>query len=94
VARVAQRHAGGGYDVPSQCVLDRRTRSHAYFAWLAQRGDLVLVFENTSVPVYAPGKAAGVWDSADVDRLPPELAITILRLARGPTTPESAPASI
>jgi hypothetical protein len=67
--------------VPPQRVLDRRTRSHAHFAWFERRGDLVLVFDNTSVPVYAAGKADGVWDIADVARLPPDLAETIRRLA-------------
>ena len=33
------------------------------------------------VPVYAAGKADGVWDIADVARLPPDLAETIRRLA-------------
>jgi hypothetical protein len=41
----------------------------------------VLVFDNTSVPVYAAGKAHGVWDIAEVHRLPPDLARTIRRLA-------------
>jgi predicted ABC-type ATPase len=82
VARVAQRHAGGGHDVPPQRVLDRRARSHAAFGWFAQRSDLVLVFDNTAAPVYAAGKAAGVWDLADIGRLPPELAATIRQLAR------------
>jgi predicted ABC-type ATPase len=94
VARVAQRHAGGGHDVPPERVLDRRTRSHAHFAWFARRADLLLVFDNTSVPVYAAGRADGVWYIADVDRLPPDLAKTIRQLAQQPSTRESAPASI
>jgi len=81
VARVAQRHAGGGHDVSAERVLDRRIRSHAHFAWFAQRADLVLVFDNTSVPVYAAGKADGAWDIAEVHRLPPDLVGTIRRLA-------------
>ena len=53
----------------------------------------VLVFDNTSVPVYAAGKADGAWDIAEVHRLPPDLASTIPRLAQQSPTPESAPAS-
>jgi len=94
VARVAQRHAGGGHAVPPERVLDRRARSHAHFGWFAQRGDLVLVFDNTSAPVYAAGKADSAWDLAAVDRLPPDLAMTIRRLAGISATPESSPASI
>jgi hypothetical protein len=34
------------------------------------------------LPVYAAGNADGVWDLAEIDRLPSELAETIRRLAR------------
>jgi hypothetical protein len=33
------------------------------------------------VPIYAAGKADSVWDIAEVDRLPPDLASTIRQLA-------------
>jgi len=79
--------------VPPQRLLDRRTRSHAHFAWFAQRADLVLVYDNTNVPVHAAAKADGTWDIAEVHRLPPDLASTIPRLAQQSPTPESAPAS-
>jgi predicted ABC-type ATPase len=81
VARVQQRHAQGGHDVPSDRVLSRRERSHALFEWLAREADIVLVFDNTAAPVYAAGKAGGMWDLADLDRLPADLAATIQRLA-------------
>ena len=79
--RVAQRHAQGGHDVPADRVLARRTRSHEAFAWFAQRADLVLVFDNTDTPVQAAGKLGGVWRLRAVDRLPPELAAAVERLA-------------
>lgn len=82
VARVGQRHAQGGHDVPPDRVLSRRVRSHALFEWFAQQAHMVLVFDNTSTPVYAAGKADGAWDLADVDRLPNDLAATIRGLAR------------
>jgi predicted ABC-type ATPase len=82
VARVQQRHAQGGHDVPSDRVLSRRERSHALFEWFARQADIVLVFDNSAVPVYAAGKAGGMWDLADLDRLPDDLAATIQRLAR------------
>jgi hypothetical protein len=47
-----------------------------------QHADVVLVFDNTSTPIYAAGFADGVWDLADLDRLPEELAVTIRSLAR------------
>jgi hypothetical protein len=53
----------------------------------------VLVFDNTSAPLYAAGKADGVWDLAEADHLPPDLATTTRRLAGVTATPESAPAS-
>ena len=81
VARVRQRHALGGHDVPAERVLRRRERSHELFAWFAERADLVLVFDNTAAPVYTAGKADGVWDLAASDRLPEELAATLRRLA-------------
>jgi predicted ABC-type ATPase len=81
VARVRQRHAQGGHDVPSDRVLSRRERSHALFEWFARQADIVLVFDNTAAPVYAAGKAGGMWDLADLDRLPGDLAATIQRLA-------------
>ena len=81
VARVQQRHAQGGHDVPSDRVLSRRERSHALFEWFARQADIVLVFDNTAAPVYAAGKAGGMWDLADLDRLPDDLAATIQRLA-------------
>jgi predicted ABC-type ATPase len=82
VARVEQRRAQGGHDVPPDRVLNRRTRSHALFEWFARRADIVLVFDNSTMPVYAAGKADGIWDLPDVDRLPADLAATIRRLAR------------
>jgi predicted ABC-type ATPase len=82
VARVEQRHAQGGHDVPTDRILSRRTRSHALFEWFAQQADVVLVFDNTSTPIYAAGFADGAWDLVDVDRLPAELAATIRHLAR------------
>jgi len=82
VARVEQRHAQGGHDVPPDRVLSRRTRSHALFEWFARQADLVLVFDNTSTPVYAAGKADGVWDLPDIDRLPDDIAASIRALAR------------
>jgi len=82
VARVEQRHAQGGHDVPPERVLSRRARSHVLFEWFAQRADLMLVFDNTSTPVYAAGKAQGVWDLPDIDRLPDDLAASIRELAR------------
>ncbi len=81
VARVAQRLAGGGHDVPTDRVLDRRVRSHLRFAWFAARADLVLVFDNTEAPVYAAGKADGAWDLKAIERLPTDLAATIRGLA-------------
>jgi predicted ABC-type ATPase len=81
VARVAQRLAGGGHDVPVDRVLDRRLRSHQRFAWFAQRADLVLVFDNTDAPAYAAGKQDGVWDLAAVERLPRDLAMAVRTLA-------------
>ncbi len=81
VARVEQRQAQGGHDVPADRILSRRTRSHTLFEWFAQHADMVLVFDNTSMPIYAAGKADGVWDLPDVDCLPEELAATIRRLA-------------
>lgn len=81
VARVQQRHAQGGHDVPSDRVLSRRERSHALFEWFARQADIVLVFDNTAAPVYAAGKAGGMWDLPDLDRLPDDLAATIQRLA-------------
>lgn len=81
VARVEQRHAQGGHHVPPDRVLSRRARSHALFEWFARRADVVMVFDNSSTPVYAAGMADGVWDLADVDRLPSDLAATIRRLA-------------
>ena len=81
VARVRQRHAQGGHDVPSDRVLSRRERSHALFEWFARQADIVLVFDNTAAPAYAAGKAGGMWDLADLDQLPDDLAATIQRLA-------------
>lgn len=81
VARVQQRHAQGGHDVPSDRVLSRRERSHMLFEWFARRADIVLVFDNTAAPTYAAGKADGIWDLANLDCLPPDLAATIRRLA-------------
>jgi predicted ABC-type ATPase len=81
VARVQQRHAQGGHDVPSDRVLSQRERSHARFEWFARQADIVLVFDNTAAPVYAAGKAGEMWDLADLDRLPGDLAATIQRLA-------------
>ena len=81
VARVQQRHAQGRHDVPSDRVLSRRERSHALFEWFAREADIVLVFDNTAAPVYAAGKAGGMWDLADLDRLPDDVAATIRRLA-------------
>lgn len=81
IARVEQRHAQGGHDVPPDRVLSRRARSHALFEWFAQQAHLVLVFDNSNAPVYAAGMADGVWDLANVDRLPKDLGATIQRLA-------------
>jgi hypothetical protein len=75
-------------------VLDRRARLHAHFAWFAQRGDPVLVFDNTSTPVYAVDKVNGAQDLAEVDRLQPDLAMTIRWLAGITATPGSTPPSI
>ena len=79
--RVAQRRAQGGHDVPADRVLARRIRSHEAFAWFAERADLVLVFDNTEAPVQAAGKLDGVWRLRAVDRLPPDLAAAVERLA-------------
>ena len=43
---------------------------------------MALVFDNSGAPTYAAGKADGVWDLANVDVLPAELAATIRELAR------------
>jgi predicted ABC-type ATPase len=59
VARVEQRHAQGGHDVPADKIFARRTRSHALFEWFARQADMVLVFDNTGTPIYAAGKAPG-----------------------------------
>ena len=80
VARVAQRNAQGGHDVPPDRVLGRRSRSHAQFEWFARRADIVLVFDNTAIPTYAAGCVGGAWDLANVDLLPDELATTIRTL--------------
>ncbi len=62
-------------------MLSRRARSHALFEWFARAADIVLVFDNTGAPVYAAGMSNGIWDLADVDRLPDDLAATIRTLA-------------
>jgi predicted ABC-type ATPase len=82
IARVEQRYAQGGHDVPHDRILSRRARSHAMFDWFAQQADVVLVFDNSNAPIYAAGKSDGVWDLANIDCLPGELAAAILRLAR------------
>src|SRR5262249_14815317 len=46
VARVEQRQAQGGHDVPADRILSRRIRSHALFEWFAREADMVLVFDN------------------------------------------------
>ena len=61
VARVALRHAQGGHDVPRDRILDRRARSHARFAWFAERADFVAVFENSAEPVCAAMKRGQRW---------------------------------
>jgi hypothetical protein len=35
------------------------------------------VFDHTSAPLYAAGKADGARDPAEADRLPPDLATTM-----------------
>lgn len=47
VARVADRVAEGGHDVPTDRVLARRIRSHAAFPWFAARAHRGLLIDNT-----------------------------------------------
>lgn len=47
VARVADRVAEGGHDVPTDRVLARRIRSHAAFLWFAARAHRGLLIDNT-----------------------------------------------
>lgn len=81
VARVAQRHAQGGHNVPADRVLRRRSRSHALFEWFARQADTVLVFDNTATPTYVAGYGNGSWDIVDLGLLAVELADTIRSLA-------------
>ena len=77
VARVVLRHARGGHGVPRDRILDRRARSHARFAWFAERADFVAVFENSAEPVCAAMKRGGRWWLWRLDLLPPDLAATV-----------------
>lgn len=77
VARVALRRARGGHAVPPERVLDRRARSHARFAWFAERADFVAVFENSAEPVCAAAKHDGRWWLPRLDLLPPDLAAAV-----------------
>ena len=83
VARVALRQAQGGHDVPRDRVLDRRTRSHARFAWFAERADFVAVFENSAEPVCAAMKRGRRWRLWRPDLLPPDLAAAVEAAATG-----------
>jgi predicted ABC-type ATPase len=83
VARVALRHAQGGHGVPPDRVLDRRARSHARFAWFAERADFVAVFENSAEPVCAAMKRGRRWRLWRPDLLPPDLAAAV-EAAAGP----------
>lgn len=47
LARVEQRVAAGGHDVPPELVLARRERSAAEFAWFAARAHRGLLVDNT-----------------------------------------------
>lgn len=82
VARVAQRYAQGGHDVPGDRILARRIRSHEYFEWFASQADIVRVFDNTGArPVLAASKHDGAWRLPAISALPEDLANRILRLS-------------
>ncbi len=88
VARVANRVALGGHDVPETRIRARRTRSHAMFAWFAEQADQVLVFDNsTASPALGALKGPTGWVLHNLDVLPVELALTIRSLAANKDQP-------
>lgn len=50
IARVQDRAAKGGHDVPPERIMARRLRSHAAFGWFAQAADIGFLFDNTESP--------------------------------------------
>lgn len=59
VARVGNRRTLGGHDVPEDRIRVRRARSHAQFAWFAERADQVIVFDNSVRPIVSATKGVG-----------------------------------
>lgn len=64
VARVAQRVALGGHDVPQERIRARWHRAVANFPWFADLADAVQVFDNSQVanPILIAEKAEGRWN--------------------------------
>ena len=63
LARIKERVARGGHDVPADKVAARRARSFEQFCWFAMHADLTFVFDNSA----ATPKLAAVWDGRSLD---------------------------
>ena len=72
VARVSQRVAMGGHDVPEQAIHDRWHRSIANLRWFAEHADVAHVFDNSEIgkPVLLAEKREDVWLHLVPDRIP------------------------
>ena len=72
IARVSDRVAKGGHDVPADRVAARRLRSHAAFGWFAHAAHMGFLFDNTVRPVLVAEKpdGAAAWTVHDASRHP------------------------
>lgn len=71
-ARVRNRVARGGHDVPLELIRARRERSHAAAFWFAQRANVGLVFDNSgAAPALLAEKRDGdaAWRIFDPERI-------------------------
>lgn len=75
LARIRNRVAEGGHDVPADKVVDRRVRSFEQLAWFAQHVDDCLIFDNsTGEPELIAQKVRSgmlCWDELPADLYEP-----------------------
>jgi hypothetical protein len=64
--------------VPIDRILERRRKSHQNFRWFADHADIVLVYDNTSLPTFAAGKIFGTWMAPALHALADELREAVI----------------